>query len=169
MKRIVLALLVFYVAGTAIGNAQNQPPAAYSKDEIDAKIKAGIDARINDLRSYYSDQFVSKTEFDAVKNLHSDIKQLIDGNQKLNEQIEHSIGQVFSGFRSDMDKMVDIERSGQQANAAIAQDLKEIEGSLSNPPAPSFWTIPPIGIFLAAFTCCGRACSRWPRISGAWP
>jgi hypothetical protein len=79
MKNIAIVILLLFVALPSIGRARERPTATYTKDQIDA--------RISELRSLYNSQFVPRSEIEGKLNaLQSDMKQLIDRNELIDQQ-----------------------------------------------------------------------------------
>src|ERR1700726_192332 len=93
MKGIALAILLLFVALPSIGRAREQ--STYTKDQVDA--------RINELRSLYNSQFVPRSEIDTKLNaFQSDMKQLIDRNERLDEQRALSVKQSVDTLQSEI-------------------------------------------------------------------
>jgi hypothetical protein len=150
MARISLFLFLFCIVVPVPGHAQDRSTPGYSKDEIDARIKDAIDAKINELRAAHDDQSVPRAELDAIKNLQMDMKRLMDNEQNLEGHVTRSITQALDDFNSELALVQATEATNQVTATAISRGLKDVEGSLSNPQSPPFLTAPSLGTIVSA-------------------
>jgi hypothetical protein len=95
IKHVVMALVFLFIVVPFFANAQDRLSETYTKDEVDAKI--------GEVRSLCNAQSVSKAEIDTKFNaLQSELKQLINGNERLNERVAASFEQRLDTLRADI-------------------------------------------------------------------
>jgi hypothetical protein len=138
MRGIAVAILLLFVALPSIGRAREQSTSTYTKDQVDA--------RISELRSLYNSQFVPRSEFDTKLNaFQSDMKQLIDRNERLDEQRALSVKQSVDTLQSEIKQNEQID---QQRGHAIVENMKDLERTK----APAYYSLvgPMLGGFISA-------------------